>query len=243
MFYGAVMSQQNKNWGRYASIVFQFFPPRPDEYIERVPRTRAGIIAYCKRIEKTAPANLPLRHGKPAFPKWSERYSRARIIARRMLDLHEQYGGARRYYRDIYHTKGLSGLLNEAVRDDSLPGIGRLTARNSLRDVFGVDLVKADVVLQRIFRNFGWIKRGQTDPEVFQAICQSIGIHRAAVVDHVFWVFGNSNGKKEWGIGAQMCGGEIREQSIRLRKIARIVSVKDIDWFGRDDLVYVLSIS
>ena len=40
MFYGAVMSQQNSNWGRYASIVFQFFPPRPDEYIERGPQDK-----------------------------------------------------------------------------------------------------------------------------------------------------------------------------------------------------------
>jgi hypothetical protein len=195
-FYSAVMTQQNKNWSPKKLQVFQYLPPDPALFYSAL-RNKSDdeIRGFCERhLHKAG---------------WVSRYKRVRSIAQRFLELEHDYGGVRRYFREVYLNKGAEeGLVNEIVRDSRLPGIGPITVLNSLRDSFGLDLVKPDVVLKRIFYNLGWTEKKEKNPATFLRICREIGIHRPAVVDHVFWILGNANGKPAWNVDRQHCSGE-----------------------------------
>jgi hypothetical protein len=197
-FYDAVMSQRNGNWMRHRAEVFAVLPPSPRKYLNL---TR-GLSA--RQIK-----GLCERRGL-GRARWATRYLQVRHISRRVLSIHDNHGGVRRYYRDIFAKEGLSKLVMNVVQDKDLPGIGAKTSLNSLRDVFGLDLVKPDVVLQRVFQNFGWIEEGEDNPETFLELCSQIKTHRPCVVDHVFWVFGNASGMPRWGIDRQYCGGTVK---------------------------------
>jgi hypothetical protein len=223
------MNAQNRNWRFYSKVVLETFPASPDEYIRAVPGKEAQIAKVCETIAarkrgRWEPGTAfrlkppdPDRIGK-GFPRWTSRFLSVRTIAARMLDLHQKHGGVRRYYRDIYLSDGLSALVDEVVKDRGLPGIGKSTALSALRNMFGLDLVKPDVILQRIFHNLGWIDLGEDNADVFLKICQKVGIHRPAVVDHVFWVFGNTNGQESWGLTEQGCPGRYENGRFHCRK-------------------------
>lgn len=192
-FYSAVMSARNSAWSGHSGKVSKVLPREPRKYLEQTRQfSRAMFYEFCDSNE---------------IGRWVDRYLKIRAIAQYLIELDELHGGARRYFRDIHRSFGVQGLLSAVIKDKRLPGIGKMTARNSLRDAFGLDLAKPDVVLQRVFYNLGWIPRGEDRAEVFQAICEQIDGPSVGVVDHVFWVFGNEGGKQAWGVDSQFCSG------------------------------------
>ena len=100
-FYSAIMSAQNRSWARHKTKVVQVLPRNPYKYLQLTKAlSRSGFYRFCDEHE---------------IGRWVDRYLDIRTIAAYLIELDLVHGGARRYFRDIYHTNGLQGLLKRVI--------------------------------------------------------------------------------------------------------------------------------